>query len=317
MSEASLLAVMQGVLPGAADWMRQDTFVDETGQVFTTDLLVAGQHFDTAYMTPEDIGWRAGAVNLSDLAATGAVPRYVLVSLGLPEDDAAWVLGFYQGLQALLACHGGMVIGGDTVRAAVTVVNIAAIGQMAPGSQPGRRHLAQPGDWIVTTGFSGLSAVGLRALQASWPDLKAAKQAHRRPTPRLKAGQALAQHYPRLAMMDTSDGLADAALKLAEASHVCLQLEASALRVHPALAEAAARVEASVWPWLLYGGEDFELLATVPPPCDPAEAEWMASLDIYRVGQVVASTAGSPAAWVRYPDGREEVLGYEGTYQHF
>ncbi|MBY0450241.1 MAG: thiamine-phosphate kinase [Cyanobacteria bacterium] len=255
----------------------------ETRTVTTTDLLVEGQHFDTGYFSLSDIGWKAMAVNYSDIAAMGAYPDSALVSLGLPKTSTNQdINALYDGIIDALKHFGGQVIGGDTVGAPCWIVNVCMSGKLRPQDAPGFRSGAQAGDIIMSTGFHGLSALGLWAYQtlgktAAESRFPVATAHHRRPTPQLKAGQLLSQLagekiLPHYSLMDSSDGLADAVLQLcSKSSHsesgkfLAGTIEEARIPVHPELTAAKdAFPELSLLDLVLYGGEDFELVATVP-----------------------------------------------------
>ncbi|MBD2257472.1 thiamine-phosphate kinase [Pseudanabaena sp. FACHB-2040] len=188
--------------------------------VVTTDVLVDGVHFSDRTTAPFDVGWRATAANLSDLAAMGAAPLGLTVGLSLPgQTPVDWVEGLYQGMAACLQRFGGEIYGGDLCRSDTVTVAITALGAVLP-ERVLYRHRAQPGQAIVATGYHGLSRAGLEVLlqPEAWTGVPAAvqaewMQAHRRPIPRfdvlpllqrgLEAG--LAQDQP-IAAMDSSDG---------------------------------------------------------------------------------------------------------------
>ncbi|MEM0980515.1 MAG: thiamine-phosphate kinase [Cyanobacteria bacterium P01_H01_bin.58] len=246
---------------------------DGFAQVITTDVLVDGVHFSDRTTSAMDVGWRAIAANLSDLAAMGASPIGVTVGLSLPGSiPVAWVEGLYEGMSACLSRYGGTILGGDICRATQTAVAITALGQVSPG-QVIRRDRAQPGQVIVATGYHGASRAGLELLLH--PDrshsLNSAEQqrliqAHQRPTPRLDVVQHLQTlidvDFAHVAGMDSSDGLANAVLQLCQASGVGAKLVRPHLPIPAALATWVG--DATALDWCLYGGEDFELVLCLP-----------------------------------------------------
>jgi thiamine-monophosphate kinase len=288
--------------------LRDDVFVTPDHQLFTMDTLVEDTHFSWDYMSPADVGWKAVAVNASDIAATGGMLDSILVALTLPaETRTDDVAAFYTGLQDALTIlpNQPTLIGGDTTRGPCWSITIAAIGHMPAGYSAGRRWLAKPGDRVLTTGPHGLSAVGLAVLQANLPGYEACKQAHKRPIPKWQQGLSLAQRGCRYALMDSSDGLADAALKLAHASQVGIELWLNHLPVH-AEVNAYATDPLNT---LLYGGEDFELVACWPPDL-PIPAGFV------QIGHVVSSP--EPGAWLKRDCTAQAIpLTYQQTYQHF
>ncbi len=241
--------------------------------VVTTDMLVQGVHFSPQTTSAYDVGWRAGTANLSDLAGMGADPWGLTVALGVPSDTpVAWVEGVYQGLAECAQKFHTSIVGGDTVRSPVPILSITAIGQV-PSHQIIRRNQAQIGDVILSTGQHGLSRAGLELLlnpnrQALLSPQSAnfLIQCHQRPQPRLDVVSKLRQlvnHAPlSIAGMDTSDGLADAILQLCTASGVEAVIDLSAISIHPDLQILAG---ADALNWVLFGGEDFELVLCLDP----------------------------------------------------
>lgn len=284
MGEQGLLKRLQHFCPSEIVGDDAAVLTTEPGQslVVTTDMLVDGVHFSTGVASsqeicttsPEDVGWRAAAVNLSDLAAMGAAPLGLTVGLGVPGDvPVAWIEGFYQGLTECLGQYKTVVVGGDICRSTVITLAITAFGQVSP-TQIIRRSVAQPGDAILVTGVHGASRVGLELLlhPEFGQDLSAADQAeltqaHQRPQPRLDIPPQLWKLGPqslRVAGMDSSDGLADAVLQICRASGVGARIERSQIPMPPALTTTSLSPEQAL-EWALYGGEDFELVLCLPP----------------------------------------------------
>jgi thiamine-monophosphate kinase len=296
--------------------LRQDTFFDPASrQILTTDMLVEGVHFSREYFSPQDLGWRSVAANLSDIAATGGVPLWILVSVGVPEQDEttlSFLEDMYQGIDECCRRYRCSVIGGDTVRAKETTISITAIGQLPANSQPGRRHFAKPGDLIAISGHHGLSRAGMEALQRKFHNYTPAKQAHLRPVPQLNLGQQIAKVLPRFTMMDSSDGLADAVLRIAEASTVDIVLDRKRIEIHPEIQEIAEMAEADPMDWVLYGGEDFQLVVTLP-------AETLGLFpQLVPVGTVHPASQGQNGkAYLRTEEKTLIPLDFEKTYQHF
>ena len=247
--------------------------------VITTDAQVEGVHFERAFSTPTNIGYRALTVNLSDLAAMGAVPRWALLSLAMPDDlPVADVEELIGGLAEGAAKYNAFVIGGNLTRTAgPLIVDITAIGEIRP-----RRALTRsggrPGDALYVSGTIGAAAAGLEMLRARaggpghdegrgfsrGDDTIACVTRYLRPEPRVRLGIAVANARAARAAMDLSDGLADAARQIAEASGCGVEIDATALPIEPAARawwDAAGRdavLEA------ISGGDDYELLLAVP-----------------------------------------------------
>ncbi|MFP4102475.1 thiamine-phosphate kinase [Coleofasciculus sp.] len=250
----------------------------EPGQllVVTTDVLVDGIHFSDRTTSAEDVGWRAVAANLSDLAAMGSSPLGITVGLSLPGDVAVnWVERLYQGMSECLQPYNTPIVGGDVCHSPVITVSITAFGQVL-SQRVMRRSNAKVGDAIVVTGVHGASRVGLELLlnPEFGKDLNEKErsrliQAHQRPKPRLdilpQLWEILASQFPiPLTAMDSSDGLADAIAQICRASGVGAVVERDAIPIPSVLPQLTSPEQ--VWDWVLYGGEDFELVLCLPEP---------------------------------------------------
>lgn len=236
--------------------------------VVTCDVLVEDVHFRTSWSSGHDVGRRAAAQNLADVAAMGARPVALVVGLVVPgRTPVAWVEGLAQGLGDACAPVDAGVVGGDLSSGPVLMVSVTAHGDLE-GRAAVRRDGARAGDVVAHAGRRGWSAAGLDLLLAGVPVVDPALvAAHRVPEPPLAAGPAAAR-AGATAMLDVSDGLLRDAMRLARASGVTLDLDAPAdafAADADRLAAAADALGADVATWLLTGGEDHGLLATFPP----------------------------------------------------
>ena len=265
-------------------------------EVVTTDCLVEGVHFDRAFAAPSDIGYKALAVNLSDLAAMGATPRVALLSLVLPD---AWPVADFDallnGLLELATKVRISLVGGNIARSpGPLVVDLTAIGSVKP-----RRVLtragARPGDELYVSGRLGASAAGLASLRASLVNRTAERRSecelrHLRPEPRLRLGSLLGRTRAARACIDLSDGLADGVRQLARASGVGIIIEADDLPIDSNARDWFDRHGGSALDAALSGGEDYELLFAVAPKnrrlLDSVE-RMLPDLPITRVGRVM------------------------------
>ena len=278
-SEQALIARVRARIPSSPDWVLtgigDDAAVLEPARgmvdVVTTDSLVEDVHFRRAWSTPQDIGHRALAVNLSDLAAMGAAPRGVLLSLALPPslpiDDFDGVI---DGFVSLAEREGAPLIGGNITRSpGPLVIDVTAIGAARPRRLL-RRSGAQPGDRLFVTGELGAAAAGLLMRKAglqpneATDDQRACIQRYERPDARLRTGVIVANNRASSACMDLSDGLADAVTQLAQASECGAELNANAIPIHPGARVWAASSGSDLNGLALSGGEDYELLFAVP-----------------------------------------------------
>ncbi len=291
--------------------------------VVTTDMLVDGVHFSDRTTSAMDVGWRAAAANLSDLAAMGATPLGLTISLGLPGSLlVCWLEDLYRGLAECLREYGTAIVGGDVCRSPVVTLGITAFGQVQPQQQILRSN-AQPGDTIVVTGPHGASRAGLECLlQSTWgtdlpqEDRTRLCQAHQRPRPRLDIPPLLWAIDPhlRVAGMDSSDGLADAVLQICQASGVGAILERDRIPIPASLRRTQSITDDQALQWALYGGEDFELVLCLPPTVATAllqQLEPQGSI----VGQIVE---GSNAQLIdRYGIVPSQLLTMTQGFQHF
>jgi thiamine-monophosphate kinase len=234
--------------------------------VATTDMLVEGIHFRLDWTSPRDLGWKALAVSLSDLAAMGARPGRGLVSIALLPGQAELVEELYEGMSELARLTGTRIVGGDTVRSpGPLVVNVAMLGEAYP-DQLLRRDGAHSGDLLALTGIVGAAAAGLDLLlrddrqSLQRPEARALLATLHRPEPRLTAGAALAALGLKCAI-DVSDGVASEAWHLARSSQVAIEIDVDRLPLAP---EAIALLGQSKARGLaLSGGEDYQLLFAV------------------------------------------------------
>jgi thiamine-monophosphate kinase len=281
--EQGLLKVLQRFCP--ADIIGDDAAVlktdPEQSLVVTTDVLVENIHFSEITTSPEDVGWRAAAANLSDIAAMGASPLGIAVGLGLPGDAlVSWVESLYQGMTECLQKYNTPIVGGDIVRSPIITLSITAFGQVYP-YRTIYRHTAEVGNVIIVTGVHGASRAGLELLlhpesaqNLSESDKKTLITAHQRPQPRLDVLPILWQilNFPPSSPsspssllppsgMDSSDGLADAILQICRASNVGAILEWQKIPKPKAFERLTS---AQALEYTLYGGEDFELVLCLP-----------------------------------------------------
>lgn len=271
--------------------------------VVTTDLLVEGRHFRRDWSSAYDIGRKAAAQNLADIAAMGAVPTSIVVGLAAPAGtDVAWARGLADGLRDECALVGASVVGGDMVGSDVLLVAVTALGDLG-GRAPVTRGGARTGDVVAVAGPLGGSAAGLALLHAGrgaeprWAGLVAA---HRRPSPPYAAGPAAAL-LGATALIDVSDGLLADLGHVAAASGVGVALDASALEPDADLVEAGAAVGADPRAWVLTGGEDHALVGCFPAGSSPG-APWRV-IGVVTAGQGVTVDGepwAGPAGWEHF-----------------
>ncbi|HHO70476.1 MAG TPA: thiamine-phosphate kinase [Halothiobacillus sp.] len=278
----------------------------------TSDTLIAGRHFLTE-AEAANVGHKALAVNLSDLAAMGATARWVTLALSMPMADERWLASFAEGFFALAAQHGVCLIGGDTTRGPMSIT-VTAMGTV-PAGQSLRRSGAKPGDWIAVTGTIGDAGYGLALAMGEKmaADPTAAtflKSRLDRPTPRLAEGQLLRGRAS--ASIDISDGLAQDLGHILKQSGVGAQVDLAKLPLSDALITECGPIDAwgdEEWTRLLAAGDDYELLFTFAPKF---ESQLREQLDFTVIGRIRAE----PGLRLIAPDGRPFIPEYAG-YDHF
>jgi thiamine-monophosphate kinase len=295
--------------------------------VITADLLVEGIDFRLdglgAFQTSaRDIGHKALAVSLSDIAAMGARPRFYLLSVGVPA--ALWrsnfLEEFYAGARALAARHGISIIGGDTSRTPErAVVDSIVHGEVRRGRAV-LRSGARPGDQIFVTGSLGGAAAGLRILESRTTQRSPAKMSRAqrrlverqtRPTPRVDWGALLGEKRLATAMIDLSDGLSSDIAHLCRESRVGARIDASLLPIEPLLKSTRAS-EADALSLALDGGEDFELLFAVSPRNVPKLPREVGGVRVTRVGEITGARGK-----IRIVEGGRERPLRPGGFEHF
>ena len=288
--------------------------------VVTTDVLVEGRHFRRDWSSAEDVGHKAAAANLADVAAMGAVTTALVVGLACPPDTpTAWLEGVAAGLAAECAPLGAAVVGGDLVAAAAdsaaVVVSVTALGDLGRRA-PVLRSGARPGDVVALAGRLGWSACGLAVLRRGFTSPIAAVAAHRRPTPPYAAGPAAAT-AGATAMCDVSDGLLADLGHVATDSSVVIDLDRAALErtcLEPPgpLQQVASALGADPMAWVLTGGEDHALVATFSPRATLPEG-WSVIGRVTKAGKIGGVRVdGAPAADV------VQAVGAEGAgHVHF
>jgi thiamine-monophosphate kinase len=301
--------IITGIGDDAALWHCKDQV-----QIATTDTLIQDTHFDFAYTGWWDIGYKAIAVNLSDIAAMGGTPLFALVSLSLPgHTDADQVLEAYRGMLRIAGTFGTRIIGGNIATSEKVVINVTAIGSL-DNSTALMRSTARESDKIALTGYTGLSAAGrwiMKNRQSLNPaDETIFKKAHLQPLPRVAEGKKLRGLGIKTAI-DISDGL------LADLSHICSASKVKAVvnkdlvPVHPSLKSCFSKEK--YMQFILAGGEDYELLFTAPGHIIEQVKERMSS-PVTVIGEIVSGTPGQVE--IVDSDGKINTFEFNG-WDHF
>ena len=279
--ERALIAGIRARLAPAPPWLLLGIGDDaavvkpERGalEILTTDALVESIHFDRRFSSPEDIGWKSLAVNLSDIAAMGGTPRLALLSLALPADiSSAEVHALVDGFLALAVDARVTLAGGNVTRSPGPLMVDVTVSGFARARHVLTRGGARAGDDLYVTGSVGAGAAGLGWLRdgreaangVELEGIKACVLRHRRPEPRVRVGALLGRNRAATACMDTSDGLADATRQIAQASGVGATIDAASLPIPSAAREYFRRAGHDPIGAALAGGDDYELLFAAP-----------------------------------------------------
>jgi thiamine-monophosphate kinase len=307
-----------GLLTGVGD----DCAVLERGGaslLATTDLLVEDVHFRRRWAEPADIGAKAVAVNVSDIAAMGGTPRWALVGLGCPEGTGAdEIEAFYEGALSVADAYGVVIVGGDTSTSSGWVVSVTLLGE---ASHPVLRSTARPGDVITVTGTLGQAAAGLAILERETApsgieteQLAEVTSAHLRPRPRVDEGRWLAGAGGVTAMMDLSDGLATDLARLIAESGVGARVDVERLPVAAATRSVAEALDLDPIDWATGGGEDYELLVV----CEPAALGRLRDGLAQATGTTLSAVGEiSVGAGTRWLDGRGRTVAVAPGFEHF
>jgi thiamine-monophosphate kinase len=285
----------------------------------TTDLLIEDVHFRRRWAEPADLGWKALAVNLSDIAAMGGRPRWALVAFaGTEGTTAEEIAAFYAGALELASAHDTVIVGGDTSASpSGWTINVTLLGE---ATAPLLRSTARPGDTLAVTGSLGRSAAGLAILEreaapdgVDTADVAAVTAAHLRPHPRVREGMWLAAAGGVTAMMDLSDGIGIDLPRLIGESRAGAAIDVERLPLDDATRAVAAALGADPLAWATGGGEDYELLVACEPTALPRLQRGLA--DAFRthltpIGEVTAGTG------VRWRSRGREVTVARG-FEHF
>ncbi len=287
--------------------------------LWTVDALIEKVHFDLAYMPLRQLGRKALAVNLSDIAAMGGKPRYALLALGWPpERDLSGALELARGMQEVAQETGVTVIGGDTVSSPGSLsMSLTVLGQVKK-EELLRRDGAQIGELIYLTGPVGLAAAGLetlrRGLTLTETERTLLLQAFFDPQPQILAARVLARNHLATALIDLSDGVASDLFQICRRSNVGAVVESTLIPVPAPVAEVAAQIGKDPLELALKGGEDYLLLFTSPPDREKALYLHFSEAGLGTpicIGKIVRGNR----VWLRRPEATQDISGM--GFDHF
>jgi thiamine-monophosphate kinase len=306
LNELEVIRRISALLPPAPSGVLvpigDDCAVFEIGDstwVAASDMLTHGHHFED-WAAPESVGYKAVAVNASDVAAMGGTPRFVLTSGGAPDPETA--LRCFEGVAEACEEFGIYPLGGDTTRADALTVDVAILGELE--TQPVLRSGARPGDLLAITGELGAGAAGLLVLKQDVAGYERLVRRYLRPQPRLEAGRAAA-NLGANAMMDLSDGLASDVRRVCDRSGVGCDVDLDLLPVEDDTRELARSLGHDPAVLAATGGEDYELLISAPERLLDALAESI-GVPLTMIGKVTQAevafrhkkeTAGELSGW--------------------
>lgn len=288
-------------------------------QLVTIDTLIEGIHFTARTLSPETLGWKSLAVNMSDIAAMGGTPRTAFLSLGMtPDTEVTFISSFMAGFKAAAQEADIALAGGDVVATRSSkVITVTLLGE-CPADEVVYRSGARPGHDVWITGFLGNAAGGLFLLLFENPVDRTAYEslvlAHQKPMPRHEIGRALAGNRLAKAMIDVSDGIAGDLAHICEESGVGAVIQAASLPLSDELRKLAAEVKKSPLDWALHGGEDYELLFTASPADEGKILSLTASVlgtPSVKIGRIV----DGESVWLETEQGRKAIT--SGGYTHF
>ena len=317
MKELDFLAIIKKTLSKSSHIGDDCAYLDDLGIVITQDNLVEDIHFSRKFSTPYDIGYKAVNVNLSDIFAAGACPKYLTVALSLPADiDNNFVERFYQACNDVVNEFDIEIVGGDITGAEKICISICAIGTTV-GRNISSRNNAKVGDYIITTGPHGSSAAGLWLLQNEFAidneNLATLIQSHIRPKAQSTLSEEISTKIKTpYAMMDTSDGLVDALYKIAEASEVLVSVDFEKIPYYAEIEHIAKLADVDFKDWVFYGGEDFQIVACV----SEEDLKLLDKKKYYIIGQIKEKQAGH---FVEIDFGFEvqQISNLEKSFNHF
>ena len=285
--------------PALIQGIGDDVAVIEMGTkvlLVTTDILIEGIHFDLSWMDPYPLGRKSLAVNLSDIASMGGIPKYFLVSIGLPKNlPVSFISSFYRGLKQEAKRFRVELIGGDTSLSQKMIINICLLGEGKKRKLLFRKG-AKVGDDLFVSGRLGDAALGLKILQEKMK-IKGSEglvKKHLSPCPRVELGQVIAKYHLATAMIDVSDGLLIDTSHLLEESEVGARIWEDRIPLSKPYQKWARSFSKDPFRFALSGGEDYELLFTTPSTMREKISSLARSLKIpiTRIGEILAKKEG-------------------------
>jgi thiamine-monophosphate kinase len=289
-------------------------------EVLTTDCLVEGTHYQDQWLSMKDVGWKSLAVNVSDIAAVGGTPKHALVTLFLPEGCATGDIDdLYDGLDECAAKFGCSVVGGDIVKITGPFAISITLAGTCERDEVVLRSGARQDDIVVVTGSLGAASLGLRCLRdrvicMEGDSMCEAVKKFQRPLPRLAESRLIVQELRPSAMIDVSDGLLSDVWHILESSKVGAVLDGDAVPVARSVTEFFKGEREEALAWAIAGGEEYELVFTMPDRLEPklAEVSQKLGVQLTKIGKIVSKSSGVKIAG---PGGERDLR--PGGFDHF
>ncbi len=328
MKEEKFLNLIKESLPESAGYLGNDTaYISEKDLILTQDTLIEDIHFRTRTISPFYLGRKSIAVNLSDIAASGGIPCHVLISLSMPKNiNEKFVKEFYKGVHSICAENKVIVAGGDLTASKAITISVCAIGK-TDGLIPANRKNAIPGNAVITTGNFGSSGTGLYLLEEFYKKTGFSEKitekirtkfvnSHINPVARIKEGRKILESAQKPAMMDSSDGLADALYKICAMSNVAMEIDFGQIPHDVDITQVFSDKD-MIRQKILFGGEDYELVATVS---EEVYKNLKKEIFVKKIG-VVKKADDNPFAYVKFNDGKSLKIDSgildSGLFRHF
>lgn len=318
MKELEFLKIIKETLSDSSYIGDDCAYLKDIGIVITQDSLVEDIHFSLNFSTPYQLGYKSIVVNLSDIFASGAIPKYLTISLSLPKNiDEEFLKEFYSAVNDLSEKYNFEVIGGDITGSNKIFISICAIGTTYERKISSRTN-AKIGDYVIVTGEHGSSAAGLWMLQHS-PELALEGynldhllNCHLKPLLDANLSKEISTKIDRdYAMMDTSDGLVDALFKIAQSSNVTLSVDFDKIPYDKRIEEVAKLAKINFIDWILYGGEDYQLIACID------EENLKKIQSPYNIIGKVKEKSEDNFVEIVYFDKTDNISNLEKTFNHF
>lgn len=322
MKELEFIEIIKKTLSKSSHIGDDCAYLDDLGMVITQDNLVEDIHFSQKYATPFQIAYKAIMVNLSDIFASGAVPKYITISISLPKYiDKDFIKEFYKSCEDLSQEYDFEIVGGDITGSEKIFISICAIGLTKDRKISSRKN-AKVGDFIITTGVHGSSVAGLWILNNSSlhpqlisgsNELSNLTKIHLEPIAQKKLSEEISTKVTtEYAMMDTSDGLADALYKIGQASNVLMYVDFDKIPYDKQIEKVAKLADINYEDWIFYGGEDFQIVACV-------SEETLKKIDktLYSIIGQVKEKREKHCVEIDFGDKIEKISNLEKTYNHF